>query len=489
MHEKKKQYHSLKVNGSLNLIKQFCAVGFPIITFPYVSRVLGGEGFGQYSFANSIINYFLLIAALGINTYAVREGAKIRDTSDKIGSFCNEVFSINIMSMIIAYTLLFLVVLFCNKLHPYLILILIQCISIFLVTIGTDWVNIIYEDYAYITIRYIIIQILGLLAIFAFVNSPNDVLTYTLIMTLIYSGGNILNYFYIKRYVKIKFTWKMNLKKHLPAMLAFFSSAVSVLIYVNSDITILGLYYSDETVGIYSISSKIQGILKQLFNAIVVVSIPKLANIQQKSIDEYNRMLQKILDTVLLVVLPGICGMFMLSKKIVWIVAGDEYITGATSLSILSIASLFAIGGSFLNNCILTIKNGEREILIGTSCAALINIALNFALIPTFGINAAAFTTLIAEMVACVYYILRKKKYSLYKLKVTRSTIAAITESIVVIGVCFCCQKTITSVWGCVFFAIAISGFLYLPVLQIINPRVLSDLKTFIVCILRRKGK
>lgn len=475
MEEKLAKPKSMKVNATLNVIKQCCAVVFPLITFPYVSRVLGNEGYGQYSFANSIINYFLLIAALGVSTYAIREGSKIRDDKKKITRFCRETFSINVISMVISYILLAIVLIFSAKLQSYLTLILIQSISIFLTTIGMDWINSIYEDYTYITIRYIIIQLIGLLATFIFVRSKDDVVFYTFIMAFMYSGGNILNYFYIKRYVKIKFVWKMNAKKHLPSVLIFFASTVSILIYVNADITMLGMYYSDDVVGIYSVSSKIYGILKQLLNAIVVVSIPRLSNLIQNDKEKYLQTLPKVLDSVMLFLLPGICGVFMLSEQIIYIVSGPEYISGAPSLSILAFATFFAILGAFLNSCILVVNNGEREVLVGTLIAAIANVLFNFILIPAFGINGAAITTLIAEIVACSFYIIRKRKYSEFKLRITRSIVVALVEGGVVIGVCFVCKCFISSIWICTVVSIVVNIIAYVPILLIINPLVLKE--------------
>ena len=89
---------SLKVNAALNGLKQCLGILFPLITFPYVSRALGEDGFGQYSFSWSVISYFVLFAGLGINTYAIREGAKIRDNKAEINRFCSEAFTIKVNS-------------------------------------------------------------------------------------------------------------------------------------------------------------------------------------------------------------------------------------------------------------------------------------------------------------------------------------------------------------------------------------------------------
>lgn len=157
---------SLRLNALLNSLRSILNILFPIITFPYVSHVLQVRGIGIYNFSNSIVSYFLLIAGLGINTYAVREGAKLRDNQIKISRFASEVFTINIYSTIISYLLLLLCLFIFSKLHNYLSCILIFSIQIFFTTIGTEWVYQIYEDYSYITLRSILFQILSIILLF-----------------------------------------------------------------------------------------------------------------------------------------------------------------------------------------------------------------------------------------------------------------------------------------------------------------------------------
>ena len=135
---------SLAVNAILNALRNGLNILFPLITFPYVSRILNVSGLGKYNFSNSIVSYFLLIAGLGINTYAIREGAKFRDDRKKITYFANQVFSINVVSTLIAYILLLICLLSISKLHMYTYAILIFSVQIFFTTIGVEWLYSIY---------------------------------------------------------------------------------------------------------------------------------------------------------------------------------------------------------------------------------------------------------------------------------------------------------------------------------------------------------
>ena len=153
------QNKSLKLNAFLNTVRNVLNMIFPLITFPYVSRVLGANGLGIYNFSNSVISYFLLLAGLGISTYAVREGAKYRKSKENISFFASQIFSINVFSTIFSYIILFISLVIFPKLHMYAVCILIFSLQIAFTTIGTEWIYTIFEDYTYITVRSILFNI------------------------------------------------------------------------------------------------------------------------------------------------------------------------------------------------------------------------------------------------------------------------------------------------------------------------------------------
>ena len=150
---------SLGLNAFLNGFKSILNLIFPLIIFPYISRVLSVSGIGIYNFSNTYVNYFILIAGLGVATYAVREGAQYRNEKAKIEKFASQVFSINLIATVIAYILLFFSLILFKSLDNYVSCILIFSIQILFTTLGTEWIYTIYEDYAYITIRSIVFKI------------------------------------------------------------------------------------------------------------------------------------------------------------------------------------------------------------------------------------------------------------------------------------------------------------------------------------------
>lgn len=470
---------SIKVNAVLNMLKQACSILFPLITFPYASRALGTQAYGKYSFANSIISYFVLIAGLGISTYAIREGARIRDNKKQLETFVNEVFSINVIFTVVSYIGLTLLIFFWNKLHNYFAVIYIESLMIFLNTIGSDWINSIFEDYKYITIRYIIIQLIAIAPIFIFVRQPSNYLNYTLILVLAGYGGNLVNLYYIRRYVHRRFTFKCNFKKHIKPILVLFSTMVAVRIYLNSDITMLGAMTNDHETGIYGAVSKIYTMAKELINAITIVMVPRISNLlQNKDEDEYKHLANSTLLILITFILPITVGLCIFSKDVILIVNGNQYISGFSALVVLSLALPFAVMSCFYSNAILVPNRKEKYYLISTTSAAITNILLNVFFIRLWGIIGAALTTLIAEIV--VFLMVRRACFSQSLLKVNLgcNNIASIIIGTAIVGViCVATENFLNGSVIRIIVGIVTSVVLYYFILKVFKNDVIKELK------------
>ena len=184
------QIKSMKMNAFLNGTRTLVAIIFPLITYPYISRILGTDNLGKINFANSVVNYFQLLSALGISSYAIREGAAYRERCGIMETFANQVFTINVVFTGIAYSLLGITLFFFKGLTDYKELILIQSLVILGSTLGVEWLFSVYEDYLYITVRTIVIQIVSLLLMFVFVRREGDYLKYALISVIAMGGGS-----------------------------------------------------------------------------------------------------------------------------------------------------------------------------------------------------------------------------------------------------------------------------------------------------------
>lgn len=231
---------SLTINAILNMSRTLMNLAFPLITYPYITRVLGVEGIGKYNFASSIIGYLSLISIFGISSYAVREGAKVRDSQEKISIFVSQMVTIGLLMTAFAY-LTMLVLSEIVSIRPYRKLIFIQSIAMIGNVLGAEWINTIYEDFAYITVRTLFFQILSIVLMFLFVKTPNDLYVYAVISVLAGTGGYVCNFIYNRRYVHYSITKHIQFKIHFPHLVMFFFSNLTTTIFVNSDQTMLGL--------------------------------------------------------------------------------------------------------------------------------------------------------------------------------------------------------------------------------------------------------
>ena len=401
---------SLTLNTILYTLKSIFSIVYPLITFPYISRVLSAEGVGQYSFSNSVVSYFLLIAALGTSTYAIREGAKIRDDREKFQKFAQEIFSINIISMLVSLTLLFLVVQI-PKLKSYENIILILAIAIPLTTIGTEWIFNIYEDFAYITIRSMAFQCLSLVGLLIFVKDANDVWKYAVTTVTATAGSNVLNYKKAKKYFKHKIIINKKLIKHIKPVFILFAAAVASQIYINADITMLGLMQGDYATGMYSAASKIYNILRTVLTAAIAIIMPRIAYLKDNNKEGYSSMLSGIFNLYVFLVIPCCIGVLLIADEVLLLLCGVEFLDAGLSLKILAIALIFSTLGSFIANVILVVHSEEKTILAATCIGATLNIIGNIFLIKEFSYVGAALTTLMSELIVFIIQSVRAQKY------------------------------------------------------------------------------
>lgn len=469
---------SLVVNVVLNTFKQALTVIFPLITFPYISRTLGVTEFGRYQFAVSIVSYFMLFAMYGTSNFGIREGVRIREDRSGFSQFASEIFTFNLLTTVMAYILLAGLVFWNSRIRSYYILIAIQSLCMLFSALGMDWINTVYEDYLYITVRYIVIQVLAILSIFLFVKDRDDTAIYCFIIMCGSYGGNLLNLLYLRKYIHIRLDFKFSFRKIIIPLTCLFINSVAVIIYVNSDITMLGIFMTDKDVGVYSFASKIYNILKYMINAAVVVAVPRLASLANKS-DLFVEKVRAIEDALLVFLLPIAVGLFSLSDSILMIVGGKEYIAGSMVLKVLSFSMVFALCASIHSNCVLIVYRLEKKCLIATIASAAINIVANLFLIPAIGISGAAITTAMAELVNLMIQSYYSRKYVLLGLKTNpKKLLASLIES----GIVFCVCSLVNVIWNIptvyycvlkVFVAITVSSLIYLPILYVCKKEIL----------------
>ena len=244
-----KNQKSLKLNFVMNAFLTMSSFIFPLITFPYVSRILLPVGTGKVSFATSIISYFAMFAQLGIPTYGIRACAKVRDNREELTRTTQELFIINLIMSIIAYCFFFIILFLVPELKEEKTLFIVISLTILFNTIGMEWLYKALEQYSYITVRSIVFKFLALLAMFLLVHEKDDYVIYGGITIFASSASSIFNFINIHKFIELKPIGNYHLKKHLKAVFIFFAMSCATTIYTHLDSVMLGFMRTNEDVG------------------------------------------------------------------------------------------------------------------------------------------------------------------------------------------------------------------------------------------------
>lgn len=393
---------SLTKNAMLNTIRTIMSLVFPLITFPYVSRVLGAANIGKINYANSVISYFALFAALGISNYAIREGAKIKRDYESLTRFARQIFTINLISSAIAYIALIIIVFAIPSLHAYLILLFIQSLTIGFTTIGVDWLYSIYEDYFYLSIRTIIVQFISLILMFVFVHKPSDYIIYAGISVFAASAANVWGFFHARKYASLVPIRRLSIRTHIGPIMTLFMNNVAISVYSNAGTTFVGAMLGDVQVGLYTVAMKIYTIARQVINSLTVVSLPRLSYLSTNDQTAYVKLLNRLSNAIIVTCIPAAVLLYVLASPIVLIISGPKYIAAVPMLKIIAFALAVAVPNAFLTSGVLIPLRREKKVVICTTIGAIVNIMLDVAFIRQFGTYAACSSIVFAEFVVFI---------------------------------------------------------------------------------------
>lgn len=477
--EYKMEHTSIKKNTVFNAIKTLSSIVFPLITFPYISRTLLAENIGKINFGSSIVSYFTLIATLGITTYAIRECSAIRKDKLKLSDMASQIFTINVITTIIAYITLLFTLIFCHRLDGYRTLIIIQSLSIITTTVGADWLNSAMEDFRYITIRTVFFQILSLIFMFMFIHSPEDYMKYAVISLFSSAGASVTNIWYRRKYCEVRFIWYIkngiDWKKHIMPIIDMFVMILAQTIFNSVDSTMLGLIHGDREVGIYSAAHKIMNIINQVVASLVWVIMPRMSSyFAEKNYEEINKLLRKVLNFYVTLGLPCAIGTIMLSNDIILVIFGTDFADASSVLRVMMIGFIFSLyGGNFLGNTILLPSKKEKTYMIACCVMAVFNVMANYILIPRFRAVGAAITTAMCSLLMLIMLELKKDK-KIYIKNIWGVFLSPIIGCILIVIICILGKK-IKLFWGRMIFNIGISIISYFAIQIILKNSIILE--------------
>jgi O-antigen/teichoic acid export membrane protein len=380
---------------------------FPLITFPYISRILGPEGIGKVSFATSFVSYFILLASIGIPLYGIREIARVRDNKKKLSELTQELFVMHIIASIII-SLIFIVLIFFNgKLSDEKTLFFIVSFSIILTTIGMEWLYQGLEQYSYITIRSIIFSIVSTIAIFVFIHKKQDYLISAAISVFASLGSSVLNFYNARKILFTKRTEPWNFKRHIKPMAMVYLMNFIISIYIQLDTVMLGFMSSAKNVGFYASGLKINKMLLGLVTSLGGVLLPRLSYYVSNNMKtDFNRLLKRSFEVIWIFCLPIVAALMLLSREIIVVFAGNQYLPASICIIITAPIILFIGLTNIFGIQILYPLGRDKEVVYSVAAGAIFAFILNLLLIPYFAHVGAAIATLVSELIVLIVQII-----------------------------------------------------------------------------------
>lgn len=424
---------SAKMNYIYNMIYQVFALIVPLVVTPYISRVLGSNGVGEYSFTYSLISYFVLFGAFGFQYYAQREIARFQNDKYKQSIVFWEIFFCRTCTVIVSLILNNCFV--ATKLYgEYTLLMAIFNINIVATLIDVTFLFQGNEEFKIIAIVNVIFKALGVTAIFLFVKEAGDVWIYTLCNCLILLGGNLFLWFALpKMLVKVSFK-ELHVFKHFIPSLRLFIPTIAVSVYTMLDRTLIGVMVSGETTkiladgtikiiknsdiqnGYYEQSEKIVKMSLTVLTSLGTVMIPK--NSFYFKIGDYNRVKANIfnaLNFVLFLGFPIMFGLMAVANNFSPWFFGPGYEEVPLIIMIFS-PLILAIGLNNVFGIQYLLPAGKDKIYtFSVIFGAIVNLTLNLILIPFYGAIGAAIASVIAETAILIFQMIYLRKIFKYK--------------------------------------------------------------------------
>ncbi len=403
---------SLKKNFVMNAILTMSQFIFPLITFFYVSRVLGPVGTGKVAFATSVISYFAMFAQMGIPVYGIRACAKVRDDKLTLSRTVQELMIINAVMSVIIYIALFAAIALVPQMRAEKTLFVIVSLTIAFNVIGMEWLYKGLEQYTYITIRSIVFKLIALAAIFPLVRAKEDYVIYGALTIFAASASNIMNLIHAHKLITLRPVGGYHFRPHLKAVLIFFAEAGATEIYTNLDIAMLGFMKTDTDVGYYNAAVRVKTILVSIVTSLGAVLLPRASYyVEHGKMDEFRRITGKALNFVWLIAAPLMVYFILFAKQGIFFISGTAYGGSVLPMQIIMPTLLFIGLSNILGIQILVPLGKEKIVLYSEIVGAVVDLVINWLLIPKMAAAGAAIGTVVAELAVLLvqFAVLRKE--------------------------------------------------------------------------------
>ncbi len=407
-----------------NVILAISQVLFPLITFPYLARVLGPENIGLYNFSESYARYFAMISALGISVYGVREIAKKQDQPKALSNTFVELFSINFIATCILSVLYVFTIYYTNKLSSHASLFNWSFVFFFFQIFLLEWFFTGINQFKYIAIRFFIIRLFFVAAIFIFIKESNDYVKYMQLQVGLTFFLGVINFVYLFKFIDLKNTRikDLNLIQHLKPLFLLFLTLFSISVYLHFDSVLLGILADNESVGYYSAPLKLVKIIIAVLAAITAAMFPKMVQFfEQGDTVQFEKMLKQSFELVISIGIPTAVLVYTLAPEIIYILFGSSFELAIKPLQITSPLILIVSLSTIFGFQILSVHSKDGAILKSAVVGMMFSLIASFLLIPKFKQVGAAYIILCTELLVLSFFIYFSSK--VIQLKNTKQVI------------------------------------------------------------------
>lgn len=431
---KKVKINNIKLNALLNTVYTLVNMIFPLITYPYISRVLSASGLGRVNFFTSVANYAILFASLGLGTYGIRAVAKVRDNNDELAKTTKELVVLNGIATLVVMVIYIALAAMVPRFYNNLPLVIVNGIWIATTPWGMNWLYSGLEQYSYITKRTVAFKLISLILIFFFVKTKSDYLNYAAILVFANVGAFLCNYLNAKKFIK-PYAGKLSLRKHLRPTITLFASALAVSVYTNLDMIMLGFIRDDYQVGLYTIAVKAQTVLLALVNALSTVLLPRLSfYISEQRYEEFNIILKKSMSVIFIITLSLTTFFILTAQNCVYILGGKSFEKATLSMQILMPILIISGFSNITGNQILIPQGKDSSFMHAVVSGSVVAFILNLILMKPLGAIGGSIATLLAEMVqmSVQLYYARVEVLNNFQFKPIAKTLLSLIVAVIV---------------------------------------------------------
>ena len=405
---------SVKNSVFYNVLLAISQVFFPLITFPYLARTLGPEHVGVLNFAESIAKYFVMLAALGIPIYGIREIAKVQNELKERTKIFAEIFTINLI-FTLGLSLIFLAaVFFIPQLNKEKILFYWTIAYFIFQVFYLEWFFNGMNQFKFIAIRQFIIRFFFIIFVFILIKSQLDYVNYMRMQFGLSVLLAIINFNNLSKHIalnKASFS-NLDLRKHIKPLLYIFLTIFSISIYFSLDTILLGFLANNESVGYYSTALKLNKLIIAVFGAVTVAIFPSLINLyHSQQIEKFRELIRQVFFVLVSLSIPAIVIFISCAKEIVHVLFSQNFDRSILPLQITAPLILIVSLSSIFGFQVLSALAKDRQILYSAIIGMSVSIVLSILLVPTLMEVGEAITILVTELSVSVSFIYFTKKF------------------------------------------------------------------------------